>query len=40
MKKTILSIFLLVFTLLSAIAQEMMDFNVVPLPRECVCTKR
>ncbi len=39
MKKTILSILLLVSMQLLAVAQEMVNFDVVPLPRECTSLK-
>ena len=39
MKKTFLSILFLACIHFSAVAQEMVDFNVVPLPRECVAQK-
>ena len=39
MKKTTLSILILVFVQLSVVAQELVDFNVVPLPQERVTQK-
>ena len=39
MKKTVLLILLMASVRLWVVAQEMVDFNVVPLPRECVAQK-